>query len=539
MIAAFLAALLGSAALPSPSAPRLDLRVLEQLALQDGGRKRPFYVFAEESLLGLSGKPAVNMEGRTVSAMEFAIRLWLDPTGWESWPVLLVGDVPLKRACGLEVRQKLFSHRELSGNLRLRELLAEAAVIRARPGNTRLQGLPKEAADVALRMARLEEMAAGRSFRFVPNPSSASAAWSEVPPLRLKPLREAWKAADPAAFRAAVEDFVQWLRNQSPNHYPPGWLLSLETLYQKAHPIRWAWGLYLAAGLAMLMAGKTRLGYTAGWALALTGFSMQLAGFAARVVISGRPPVTNMYESILWVAFGTMLFALIFESIYRNRVFLMAAAPVAVIALILADSQPVTFSRSINPLVPVLRDNFWLTTHVLTITLSYAAFALALALGHVVLWKTIRRRPIGSGLYNHIYRSLQVGVLLLATGTVLGAVWANYSWGRFWDWDPKETWALITLLAYLFVLHGRIAGKWGGFGLAVGAVVCFLSVLMAWYGVNFVLGVGLHSYGFGSGGLGWAIAFVAAELAFVAAALWARRTESSKSVPTPALQTSN
>ena len=80
-----------------------------------------------------------------------------------------------------------------------------------------------------------------------------------------------------------------------------------------------------------------------------------------------------------------------------------------------------------------------------------------------------------------------MGVLLLATGTILGGVWANYSWGRFWDWDPKETWALVTLLGYLFVLHGRIAGKWAGFGMAVGAALGFQGVFMAWYGVNFVL----------------------------------------------------
>jgi hypothetical protein len=114
---------------------------------------------------------------------------------------------------------------------------------------------------------------------------------------------------------------------------------------------------------------------------------------------------------------------------------------------------------------------------------------------------------------------LQIGVLLLATGTILGGVWANYSWGRFWDWDPKETWALITLLGYLIVLHGRIAGKWAGFGMAMGAVLAFQGVLMAWYGVNFVLGVGLHSYGFGTGGFGWALLFVAAEIGFVLLAI--------------------
>src|SRR5262249_13386538 len=101
------------------------------------------------------------------------------------------------------------------------------------------------------------------------------------------------------------------------------------------------------------------------------------------------------------------------------------------------------------------------------------------------------------------YRAIQVGVLLLFLGTMLGGFWAAESWGRFWGWDPKEVWALIALLCYVIPLHARYAGWVGDFGLAACAVACFASVVMAWYGVNFVLGAGLHSYGFGSGDQRW------------------------------------
>jgi ABC-type transport system involved in cytochrome c biogenesis permease subunit len=223
------------------------------------------------------------------------------------------------------------------------------------------------------------------------------------------------------------------------------------------------------AGIALLaIPGKP--GYALGWLLAVAGLLMQVLGMVLRVLVSGRAPVTNMYESVIWVAFGTILFALIFEGIHRSRYFLLGAVPVAVASLILADTQPVILDRSIHPLVPVLMDNFWLTTHVLTITLSYAAFALALGVGHIILGKSLFGSKASPALHNYLYRSIQIGVLLLAVGTVLGAVWANYSWGRFWDWDPKETWALVALLSYLFLLHGRIAGTWGGFGMAVGAL---------------------------------------------------------------------
>jgi cytochrome c-type biogenesis protein CcsB len=238
------------------------------------------------------------------------------------------------------------------------------------------------------------------------------------------------------------------------------------------------------------------------WGVILGGFFLQAVAFVLRVYVSGRAPVTNMYETVIWVALGTMVFAMVFEAKYRSGYFFLAAAPLASIVLIISDLAPVILDRSIQPLQPVLRNNFWLTVHVLTVTLSYGAFLLATGLAHVRLGRyLLRAQGDWDGVLDlYVYRALQIGVFLLASGTILGGVWANYSWGRFWDWDPKETWALVTLLVYLGVLHGRLAGWWGGFGLSVGSIIGFLSVVMTWYGVNFVLGKGLHSYGFGRGG---------------------------------------
>jgi len=507
----------------------VDYSALDDMVIQEGGRKKPFLVFAEESLLGLSGRTSLEVEGRRLGAVGVAAGLWLDPAGWREQRLVFVGHRPLKEDVGLDPSRKLFSHAELVSNAGLRARLVEASTLRARPGGGRLEGLPKEAADVGMRLAALEGMADGSAFRMVPHADDPAGRWTPVPDDLLDPLRHARAQGDAGGFAAAAAGLRAHLGSLSPSVQPPASRIALEVLYQRSHPIRVAWILYLGAGLVVALAGKTRAGYAGAWILASAGFLVQAAGFTARVLISGRAPVTNMYESVLWVAFGTVFFALLFEAVYRSRVFLLAAAPVAVVSLILADTQPAAMSRAITPLVPVLRDNFWLTTHVLTITLSYAAFALALALGHLSLGAVILGRTVSPALHQYLYRVLQAGVLLLATGTILGGVWANYSWGRFWDWDPKEVWALVTLLAYLFVLHGRVAGRWGGFGVSVGAVLCFLSVLMAWYGVNFVLGAGLHSYGFGSGGFGYAVAFVAAELGFVALAVWRKHRGKSQS----------
>ena len=208
---------------------------------------------------------------------------------------------------------------------------------------------------------------------------------------------------------------------------------------------------------------------------------------------------------------------------YRGTTYLLAALPVGCLALVLVQNLPVVFSSSIEPLMPVLRDNFWLTIHVLTETASYGAFALGMAFGHILLGRYILNPAAArseSVLHFWLYRVLQLGILLITVGTILGAVWANYSWGRFWGWDPKETWAFITLLVYIVAVHGRIAGWWGQFGMAVASVVCFAAVVMASYGVNYVLGKGLHSYGRGVGGEGYVAGFLVLDALFLAVACW-------------------
>ena len=502
---------------------------LETLVIQEGGRKKPFLVFAEETTRSLSGKTGVPLAGGMTDSMTLVTSLWMSPDpSWKGVPLLLVSNRPFKQHLGLDPSRKLFAHNELVANEVLAKDVAIIAEIRRRDPRAKLAPLQKEASDVAMRMGLLESLLDGESYRVIPPVSGndwlpAGDSHGNSIGNMLEAMRGSWSAGNQIGFDAAARGLIGEQRLMG--GLPSQWKISLERIYQKAHPFRWAWILYAAAGIVLLVSsnGWKRTGYRIAWTLAGAGFLLQAAGLVSRVLIAGRPPVTNMYESVIWVAFGTILFALVFETIYRAGSFLLGAVPVAVTSLILADSQPMILDRSIHPLTPVLRDNFWLTTHVLSITLSYAAFALSLGVAHVALGQVIAGRKPTATLYNYLYKTLQVGVLLLATGTILGGVWANYSWGRFWDWDPKETWALTALLGYLFLLHGRISGLWGGFGLAVGAVLAFMSVLMAWYGVNFVLGAGLHSYGFGSGGLPLVAAFVGCEILFLLTAILRRR----------------
>lgn len=298
------------------------------------------------------------------------------------------------------------------------------------------------------------------------------------------------------------------------NHYPDTTTVERELWYNRINPFRKAWLLGLLA--AFLLSASLLFGARWLWVgkvLNVAGLSAYLGllvwavvGFFCRVTISDRPPVSNMYESLIWVAFVTAGFGLVFEVVTRRRVLALAGALVATLGLILADTLPLTFSPSIQPLQAVLRSNYWLIVHVLTIVSSYAPFALAWGLGNInllLILYTPSRRDLIRTLSGFCYRAIQVGVLLLFLGTMLGGFWAAESWGRFWGWDPKEVWALIALLCYVIPLHARYVGWVGDFGLAACSVGCFASVVMAWYGVNFVLGAGLHSYGFGSGDHRW------------------------------------
>ena len=500
----------------------VDFQVLDTMPIQDGGRKKPFFVFAQETLLSLCGRTSLSFEGQSRPSNEVIGRIWLGDRDWKQVPMVLVDYLPVKAACGWDLERKLFSYEEITSNARFRELLDEVVARRNQGAGTALQGLLKEVSAIGLRLALLESLITGKAYRLVPSEGSTWGLISNSQPA-FEGMRQALQLGNQREFDESAGELRTFVASAAPDKMPTPTLLTVETYYQKLHPFRWAWICYGAAAITLALTSSfhRKLGYRIGMTFAILGAVLLISGFCARVWISGRAPVTNMYESIIWVALGTVGFALLFEAIYRSRYFLLGASPFAVISLMIADAAPMKFDPSISPLVPVLQNNFWLTTHVLTITLSYAAFALALGVAHIALGKIVfvGQKP-EAAIYHYIYRSMQVGVLLLAVGTLLGAVWANYSWGRFWDWDPKETWALIALLAYLFILHGRIAGKWGGFGIAVGAILGFQTIIMAWYGVNYVLGAGLHSYGFGNGSVGWAIIFVIVELLFVSFAIW-------------------
>ena len=296
---------------------------------------------------------------------------------------------------------------------------------------------------------------------------------------------------------------------------------SLEVHYNKLDSFHWAWVLYF---LGLMLVGvyaffKRKLLLVGFLSITSIAFLLHGYGMLLRSLIMERPPVTNMYETVIWVPWVAVIMGFILWRLQKNIFIFICSCVVALFCLLLADSAPSLLDGRLEPLEAVLRSNFWLMTHVLIITMSYSAFFLAFVVGDVLLFFFIKgetkHKEIIQKYVRSIDRCLQVGVVLLALGTVLGGIWADYSWGRFWGWDPKETWALISLLGYLVLLHGRLIGWVKDFGMAVGSVLMFFLIVMAWYGVNYVLGQGLHSYGFGTGGVEYVAGFTLLHLVYV------------------------
>jgi cytochrome c-type biogenesis protein CcsB len=546
--------------MPAADSSALDFKQWGLLAIQDGGRRKPIDTFARETLIKITGRSSyTDTRGKNWQANDLILSALLDTHNWKEEPMILVSLGQVIEKLGLDKTKRRFSFSQLAALPELNRLAGEAHALRK--AEKPLDRIQSEVLSVSERLALLAHIMDGSVFLLVPAAEKTTDAWV-VPPefaryyqqaqftapmTQLQSLANAYMKGDNFQFGRAANQLRENLRGLSPKIYPEESQLRLEYFYNHwdgFYRAAWSYGIALVLLIIAHFRSGAAAGRKGGVLLiigvigAVVGLLFHASGIAMRCMIAGRPPVTNMYESIIWVSFAVSFFGMIFFARYRTPVYLLAALPVSLIALLLVHQMPIAMPSSIDPLVPVLRDNFWLTIHVLTITLSYAAFALAMGFGHILLWRYVRNPVSARGdqpMHFWLYRVLQLGVILLAAGTILGGVWANYSWGRFWGWDPKETWALIALLCYILTLHGRLAGWWTQFGLVVASVVCFLAVLMAWYGVNFVLGKGLHSYGFGLGGETYVVSFVVADLLFVAFACWryksSRKTTPPRNIP--------
>ncbi len=574
-------ALSGPAFAETQPASSIDWDQWRHMPVQNGGRQKPLDTLAWETLRRLCNRGSF-VDPETDSklsptalylAMIFDWQGWdkpqshramsdthpqmayynnHEPDKWDCADMLRVDFLELRHALGMDADQKYISPLELR-EAKIRDphgkteiafnLWAGKLLVRKDGGYSPLE---KKGLELADKLWTYQNHRMGRGLEVLPLKDAERRQWLSVAYLmqttlddetdpgggvrkakeQFAKVRAAYLSGSPEAFNEAATSFIDSLKQAGPKlgSYPRQETIDMEVAYNRWVPFRFAWVFTMLAFLFLLLAlgSGWKTFYALGWVTFVAALAAMFAGFTMRYLISARAPVTNMYESVIYLGLGTAVLGVVFELLYRKKYILAAAAAVSTVALILADNCPAVLDPSFRPLQPVLRSNFWLVTHVMSITLSYAAFALALGIGDITLGYYLfgaEKREEVAALSKFTYKTLQVGVLLLAVGTILGGVWADYAWGRFWGWDPKEVWALIALLGYLAVLHARYTGWAGHRGLAALSVACFALVVMAWYGVNFVLGAGLHSYGFGGGGQGLVLAAVALQLIYVAIAV--------------------
>ena len=250
-----------------------------------------------------------------------------------------------------------------------------------------------------------------------------------------------------------------------------------------------------------------RLGKVAGglsWATLLIHTAAILCRWVESYQLGiGHAPLSNMYESLVFFSWCIAFLYLLWERKLKSRVLGAFAMPFAFLFIAYASLAP-GISDRIDPLMPALQSN-WLHAHVITCFLSYSSFALSCAVSVMYLLKLRKKEkgqkeaglmalfPSLDALDTLVYKTIVVGFPLLTIGIVTGAAWANYAWGSYWSWDPKETWSLITWFVYAIFLHARFAREWRGKRTAALSIIGFLAVIFTYFGVNYVLS-GLHSY---------------------------------------------
>ena len=257
------------------------------------------------------------------------------------------------------------------------------------------------------------------------------------------------------------------------------------------------------------------------WVLVLA-FVIHTFGLVSRMYIQGRPPVTNLYSSAVFVGWGAVLLGIFIEKFFKNGIGAAMSSLVGFSTLIVAHHLAMS-GDTLEMMRAVLDSNFWLATHVIIITFGYSAMFLAggLAIVFAILGVFSRNfnQETARSLSSMVYGITAFGVLFSLVGTILGGIWADQSWGRFWGWDPKENGALMIVVMGAIYLHARWGGIFRERGLMALAICGSIVTAWSWFGTN-LLGVGLHSYGFTEGGFFWLSVFWTSQLLFIALVLF-------------------
>ena len=548
-------------AAPETSADKLprslDLEVVRAITVQHDGRWPPLDTLARDVVESVTGR--ADYLGR--DPVLWLLAWTFEPEAWMQEPLVPIRNAHLRAELGLPADATVFSYSQLMGHERLAALAQELAHIEAGKKPDPLQAKVRDIEDKLDLMGRIfrgqmvrlipDPASSAGNWRVIslasphgtPLAGPADAAWSQ--------LRKAFLADDAAAFAAASVQLKEALDKYPAAYRPEPRLIATELGYNKLRPFRLAWMVMVIGAVLAAVAAIGRRGWLNVVAAVglIAAFATLTYGLSLRWTIAGRIPAANMFESLLFLSWGMGAFAVLSMLLIRDRIIPLTASFMGALALVLAENLPL--DHYIRPVAPVLLDTAWMSIHVPVIMVSYSVLALAALIAHVqliVMAAAPSRRSAIAAIDSLHYWYVHVGCILLGAGIVTGSMWAASSWGRYWGWDPKEVWSLVAFLAYLAILHRRVdrekTAGWvyavgvlltaatlmivasrlaprsalgigglaaaaafvvlfafarGPFPMALKSVLAFWLIIMTYVGVNYVLGIGLHSYAFGTG----------------------------------------
>jgi cytochrome c-type biogenesis protein CcsB len=476
------------------------------------GRIEPVNTIASEIVRKVTKKNA----WKGITPAEMFLDMQVNPSKWQNEPIIKIANPELRRMLNISGSHTSFrSMFDASGNYRLGALVTAAYEKKPNQRNK----LDKEIMNVDERVNILMEVFTGNFLTIFPVPGDDNHKWIALKDVAmlgtegetfarnsLTGYLTAVQKEDWVAATGLLNRLIQYQQTEGAKIIPPAAKINFEVLYINLNIFGKLSNIFMFLGLLMLVINlitifKPEVGIanirkiTLGLVVIL--FIFQTAGLGIRWYISGHAPWSNGYESMVFISWATCLAGILFAR--RSEITLSMTTLLAGLTLMVAGMS--WMSPEITPLVPVLK-SYWLIVHVAIITSSYGFLGVGALLGamNLILMilrnknNTVRIELTIKELVNIIDITLIIGLIMVTLGSFLGGVWANESWGRYWGWDPKETWALVTVLVYTFISHmHKIPGFKGNFAMSTAALVGFGSVLMTYFGVNYYLS-GLHSY---------------------------------------------
>ncbi len=541
------AILLSLAVLAMPLMPKheqgvYDLDTLGSLPVSAGGRTKPLDTVARNSLLIVSDRQTVKIDGIRRPAIRWLIDVMTRPNDANVYEVFRIDHPDVKSLIEAnQGDQKRFSFNHIQRfaqelNVQFQQVEAIKPIDR--------DAYQKHLAELRDHVTTYSLLFTQQAPYTVP-PLTAEEQWRPLSAeihaphggheahgepsdaaKRLSNIFLAYQNQDPDHFNHEVADYATMLDQRIPDITRKA---RFEVFFNKLQPFYQSTVLYVLAFLlvcaSLLTAGFKGSGLPKGLGRAAVSvltlaFCLSTFGLSARVYMQGYAPVTNLYSSAVFIGWFCVAMGLFLEWLFRNGMGTALSALIGFVTMIIAHN--LADGDTMNMMQAVLDSNFWLSTHVITVTIGYSATFLAGFIGITYILMGVYTRGLTPDrrktLEKMMYGVIAFALLFSFIGTVLGGIWADQSWGRFWGWDPKENGAVLIVLMNALILHARWGGMIKARGVAILAVFGNIITVWSWFGTN-MLGVGLHSYGFMDSAVFWILVFVGSQLAVMSAGM--------------------